>query len=114
MYTVAELFCGCGGFSQGFFRSGRFDVVLGNDIKQAALRTFAFNHVSERREPEILPGDIRLVQTRDIIEALARKGIHQGELDCLIGGPPVRVFLNCAGGKSETGVKLLSSKATID
>ncbi len=93
MYTVAELFCGCGGFSQGFFRSNRFNVVLGNDIKQAALRTYVFNHTTEESGvPEILTGDIRLTRTRDIVAALARKGIFQGELDCLIGGPPCQGF----------------------
>lgn len=92
MYTVAELFCGCGGFSQGFFRSHRFDVVLGNDIKPAALRTFAFNHTTERGTPEIILKDIRLTSRATILAAFARKGIHPGDLDCLIGGPPCQGF----------------------
>ena len=36
--TVAEMFCGCGGLSHGFTRTGQFRVVLGNDIKKARLR----------------------------------------------------------------------------
>jgi DNA (cytosine-5)-methyltransferase 1 len=92
MYTVAELFCGCGGFSQGFLQSNRFDVVLGNDIKPAALRTFAFNHTTERGTPEIILEDIRLTSRDNILAAFARKGIHPYELDCLIGGPPCQGF----------------------
>ena len=91
-YTVAELFCGCGGFSHGFARSKRFDVVLGNDIKNAALRTFRFNHQSERGAPEIIERDIREVAIEDIVRALERRGVRDGELDCLIGGPPCQGF----------------------
>ncbi len=60
-YTVAELFCGCGGFSHGFSRSQRFDVVLGNDIKKAALKTFQYNHTNKRGTPEVIEQDIRAV-----------------------------------------------------
>jgi site-specific DNA-cytosine methylase len=57
-FTVAELFCGCGGLSHGFARSGHFRVVLGNDIKKAALRTFIHNHSRNQAAPECLEGDI--------------------------------------------------------
>lgn len=91
-YTVAEFFCGCGGFSHGFSRSQRFDVVLGNDIKKAALRTFRFNHKSERGEPVILDGDIRGISIEKIVVELESKGTGIGQLDCLIGGPPCQGF----------------------
>ncbi len=91
-YTVAEFFCGCGGFSHGFSRSGRFNVVLGNDIKQEALVTFYENHLSELGKPEIIEADIREVPAQDIVRDLKRKGIEIGELDCLIGGPPCQGF----------------------
>ena len=44
-YTVAELFCGCGGFSHGFSRTGWFQTVFGNDVKKLALKTFKKNHI---------------------------------------------------------------------
>src|SRR5437016_3454353 len=80
-YTVAELFCGCGGLSHGFARSGHFRVVLGNDIKKAALRTFLHNHSRKQNPPEILEGDIRTISIRQIEEALKRQGVAPGELD---------------------------------
>lgn len=91
-YTVAEFFCGCGGFSHGFSRSQGFDVVLGNDIKKAALRTFQFNHASKRGKPAILDGDIRGISIEEIAATLEKKGVGIGELDCLIGGPPCQGF----------------------
>lgn len=91
-YTVAELFCGCGGFSHGFARTGRFAVVLGNDVKGPALETFRENHNGPRGKPRIIKKDIREVSIREIEEALERKGIGKGELDCLIGGPPCQGF----------------------
>ena len=91
-YTVAEFFCGCGGLSHGFTRSGDFRVVLGNDIKKAALRTFVHNHSRKQIPPEVLDGDIRQISISTIEAALERQGVTKGELDCLIGGPPCQGF----------------------
>jgi len=91
-YTVAELFCGCGGLSHGFTRSGHFRVVLGNDIKKAALRTFVHNHSRKQAPPEVLEWDIRAISIHQIEEALQRQDVASGELDCLIGGPPCQGF----------------------
>ncbi len=91
-YTVAELFCGCGGLSHGFQRTGRFDVVLGNDLKKEALNTFQRNHVSDRGVPEIIRQDITTVSNDEIKKLLKRKGVGDGELDVLLGGPPCQGF----------------------
>jgi DNA (cytosine-5)-methyltransferase 1 len=91
-YTVAELFCGCGGFSRGFSRSGRFQVVFGNDIKRAALRTFQFNHRESPGPPPAIEKDIRAVTTEDITRAISRTAAGEWGLDCLIGGPPCQGF----------------------
>lgn len=91
-FTVAELFCGCGGFSHGFWRTGKFRIALGNDIKPEALTTFKFNHSRDGFAPITLLGDIRLLPTDDIVSALDTCGVQRGELDCLIGGPPCQGF----------------------
>ena len=41
--TVVDLFCGCGGFSEGFRQAG-FDVILGIDNNFLAAETFRLNH----------------------------------------------------------------------
>ena len=92
-YSLAEFFCGCGGFSHGFARTGEYNVVLGNDIKPAALNTFKRNHISpETGAPEIISHDIRTVTLETVQDLLASKGVAPGELDCLIGGPPCQGF----------------------
>lgn len=91
-YTIAEFFCGCGGFSRGFARSGRFSSLLGNDIKAAALRSYAFNHRSDDLVPATIREDIRTLSLEKITTALRERGSGPGALDCLIGGPPCQGF----------------------
>jgi DNA (cytosine-5)-methyltransferase 1 len=91
-YTAAEFFCGCGGLSHGFWRTGRFRVVLGNDIKPEALRTFELNHAEDSTSPSTLKGDIRTLSIAEINAKLKDRDVASGELDCLIGGPPCQGF----------------------
>ncbi len=91
-YTLAEFFCGCGGTSRGFTRSGRFSVALGNDVKPEALKTFEFNHRDDDLPPATICEDIRLLDVDTIHAKLKDKGIAQGDLDCMIGGPPCQGF----------------------
>lgn len=91
-YKVAEFFSGCGGFSRGFTSTGRYDAVLGNDIKPEALKTFEFNHRHDDIAPATIKEDIRVVQLSTIERLLQTKGVEPGELDCLIGGPPCQGF----------------------
>lgn len=106
-YSVADFFAGCGGLSHGFGLSGRFNVVLGSDIKPEALTTFVENHESELGKPEAILEDIRHVSSLVVEKALAKFGITEARhLDCLIGGPPCEGFsqnrsINAGGVKVE-------------
>jgi DNA-cytosine methyltransferase len=91
-YSLAEFFCGCGGTSRGFTRSGRFNVVFGNDVKNEALRTFEFNHARDDVVPVTIREDIRVLDVQSIHDALKERGITKGDLDCMIGGPPCQGF----------------------
>lgn len=91
-YTLAEFFCGCGGTSRGFTRSDRFNVVLGNDVKAEALRTYAYNHRKDDIAPETIRQDIRTLKVGTIEDALRERGVQPGDLDCMIGGPPCQGF----------------------
>jgi DNA (cytosine-5)-methyltransferase 1 len=91
-YTLAEFFCGAGGTSRGFTRSGRFNVALGNDVKFEALKTFEFNHRRDDLPPATVRQDIRLLDVETIHARLKDRGIAQGDLDCMIGGPPCQGF----------------------
>jgi DNA (cytosine-5)-methyltransferase 1 len=104
-HSVAELFCGCGGFSHGFWRTGRFRIIFGNDIKKFALRTFELNHTHDGEPPFILKNDIRTVPDRQIIELLDSRGIKN--LDCLLGGPPCQGFSQMRRTEARRGSKIV-------
>lgn len=73
MYTLAEFFCGCGGFSHGFWQTGQFETVFGNDIKKEALYTFKRNHSHDGKEPIVVQKDIRSVSDQELNTMFAEK-----------------------------------------
>ena len=58
-FSVAELFCGCGGISDEFWRTGRFQTALANDVKKIALQTFKLNHNHDGQELAVIEKNIR-------------------------------------------------------
>ena len=83
--SVADLFCGTGGFSHGFMQTGSFDVVLGVEIRKASIDTFAANH----KQALAICDDIRNVRLKDVAERL---GKGNRSIDVIIGGPPCQGF----------------------
>lgn len=71
--TVVDLFCGCGGFSEGFKQAG-FNIVLGIDHWLPALVSFKNNH-----KCDVLQADIRNIE-------------HLPDCDVIIGSPPCQNF----------------------
>jgi DNA (cytosine-5)-methyltransferase 1 len=83
--TCIDLFSGAGGLSRGFYDAG-YNVVLGVDCDDAALRTFKANHGSaEAMKLDLFNHDNLNV----IVEFLRNKKI---DLDVLVGGPPCQGF----------------------
>ena len=76
MKTVVDLFCGAGGFSEGFQRAG-FEVVFGIDNWKIACESFKANHPNA----EVLCGDALKIEPNEIPNA-----------DVIIGGPPCPDF----------------------
>ena len=59
-YSVIDLFCGIGGFSKGFENLG-FNILLGIDNWEIALKTFEKNHnhsICKKSITEIKPEEI--------------------------------------------------------
>ena len=84
-YKVLDLFSGAGGLSRGFYDAG-YDVVLGVDFDEAALKTFKENH----GKAEAMKLDLFDHSNIDeIINFLEEKNI---KLDVLVGGPPCQGF----------------------
>ncbi len=84
-FTVLDLFSGAGGLSRGFYDAG-YNVVLGVDFDEAALKTFKENHGdAEAMKLDLFDhGNIDV-----IIDFLNKKHIC---LDVLVGGPPCQGF----------------------
>lgn len=86
-YKVLDLFCGCGGLSKGFEMAG-YNIVLGVDFNEPALRTYAYNHHGSKT----LYGDLSSHETFEKIDAL----LEGEKIDVIIGGPPWRALKKVA------------------
>lgn len=80
--TVIDLFCGCGGLSQGFLEAG-YDVLLGIDKWQDAVSTFNFNHKNSK-------GIVADLLDLEPCQVSKQEGIKK--IDVIIGGPPCQGF----------------------
>lgn len=83
MYNVIDLFCGCGGLSEGFRLAG-FHIAGGIDFNHAAIQTFYRN----------FPG--AKVICRDLLDMHEEEILQQfgslEDVDVIIGGPPCQGF----------------------
>lgn len=83
--TCLDLFSGAGGLSRGFMDAG-FNVVLGVDFDDMALKTFKANHGgAEAMKLDLFDHE----NLNKIIEFLKERHI---KLDVLVGGPPCQGF----------------------
>lgn len=83
--TVLDLFSGAGGLSRGFFDAG-YNVVLGVDFDDMALKTFKENHGSaEAMKIDLFNHD----NINQITDYLYSKNL---KIDVLVGGPPCQGF----------------------
>ncbi len=81
MLTVLDVFCGAGGFSEGFRQAG-FRIAAGTDVDPDACATYAHNFPGA----VTVCGDLTKPATRSrVIEAA-------GAVDVVVGGPPCQAF----------------------
>lgn len=84
-YNVLDLFCGAGGLSRGFMDAG-FNVAIGVDFDDMALKTFAANHKNSLALKLDLFNHDNIKVLQNIIKD---NGI---KIDVLVGGPPCQGF----------------------
>lgn len=83
--TVVDLFSGAGGLSRGFLDAG-YDVALGVDFDDMALKTFKANHGNS----ETLKLDLFDFDNIDKISDFLKE--NGKNVDVLVGGPPCQGF----------------------
>ena len=81
--NVIDLFCGCGGLSQGFEKAG-YNILIGVDFEQSALDTFSLNH----KRSVALKLDLSKDSSFDVITS----NLKGRAIDVIIGGPPCQGF----------------------
>lgn len=80
-YKVIDLFCGIGGFSYGFEKTGEFEVLVGADIWETALNTFKKNHP----QTKLIHQDITQLDENYWAP-------YKDKIDVIIAGPPCQGF----------------------
>lgn len=80
--TIAELFCGLGGLSQGFSQAG-FQLVLGADIHEPSIESYHVNHPGVAT----ILGDLRKVAGSQL-----RSNLPCDRPDVLVAGVPCQGF----------------------
>ncbi|MCI1105279.1 DNA cytosine methyltransferase [Stenotrophomonas maltophilia] len=97
---VMDLFAGCGGLSLGLEQAG-FTPVFVNELNDDARKTYIQNRVDRHEwlgEAGFSASDVKgMVLDKKYLPALEKRladtfGIHNGELDLLVGGPPCQGF----------------------
>lgn len=95
-YNVLDLFCGCGGLSCGFIQAG-FNVILGVDNDEAALKTFKNNHSGSKVANINLADDTVCEQIENLIP--------DTKVDIIIGGPPCQAYSIAGRIRDKHGMK---------
>lgn len=88
---VIDLFCGCGGLSEGFEDAG-FEIISGNDVDKNMIESFKLNHPKAKA----ILGDITKVSSEELLN-----GNKKEEVIMVIGGPPCQGFSTVGNRKEE-------------
>lgn len=102
-YTFIDLFAGCGGLSEGFYRQG-FHALAHVEINH-----FACESLRERMKyygyKDVDKAVIETDITREDIVDEIRKRCNTDNVDLIIGGPPCQSFSSAGRARDEHGMK---------
>lgn len=109
---VVDLYCGAGGFSEGFRQAG-FDIVAGIDNWAPALESHGINGFGEPVDFDMLKlvDDGGYALAKEMADKLQQK---HGRIDVLIGSPPCTEFSYAKkGGKGDVERGMLLVRAYL-
>lgn len=102
-YNFIDLFAGCGGLSEGFYRQG-FEALAHIEINQTACKTLKtrMEHYGYKdSDKKVLNLDIT---GDDVIEKLDQV-VDGREVDIIIGGPPRQAYSSLGRAKDENAMQ---------
>src|SRR3989344_5353518 len=88
---VIDLFCGCGGLSEGFEDAG-FKIITGNDNDKNMIESFKLNHPNSKS----ILGDITKITSNELLN-----NYNKEEISLVIGGPPCQGFSTVGDRRAE-------------
>lgn len=103
MYSFVDLFAGCGGLSEGFYKEG-FKALSHIEIDKYACETLKTRmkfYGYKNFDEEVLNVDI----TRDDINDIIDNSIKDRNVDLIIGGPPCQSFSSLGRAKDDNAMK---------
>lgn len=102
-YTFIDLFAGCGGLSEGFYRQG-YEALTHIEINHFACQTLVtrMKHYGySNADSAVLEIDI----TRPDVLSLIENEVKDKSVDIIIGGPPCQSFSSLGRAKDEQGMQ---------
>lgn len=97
VYNSIDLFCGCGGMTQGLIDAG-YKVVAAIEIDEYASKTYRANH--DKNGVRLIQDDIRNVRPEQIEELLKGEPLH-----LLAGCPPCQGFSSIRRKNKKKAIK---------
>lgn len=102
-YNFIDLFAGCGGLSEGFYKQG-YNALAHVEINPAAcktLRTRMKHYGYENADDAVLELDITREDVIEKIDAV----VKGEEVDIIIGGPPCQAYSSLGRAKDENAMQ---------
>jgi DNA (cytosine-5)-methyltransferase 1 len=99
-FSVVSLFSGAGGLDLGFVMSGRYKILVANDIEEHMVRTYSINfgakivsRILPNSHPQVVLGDVSQLDFNLLSE----------DVDVVVGGPPCQDFSILRSSTAERG-----------
>lgn len=129
-FTFIDLFAGCGGLSEGFLQTGKFEGLAHVEWESPMINTLRqrlvdkWKHSEDDAKKRVIKFDVQKTEElihgnwseetkklyekenhKDVIENGLRGLVGEGDVDLIIGGPPCQAYSIAGRAQSPTGMK---------
>lgn len=104
-YTFIDLFAGCGGLSEGFYKLG-YKTLAHVEIDKYCCETLKermkfYGYSEQEIEKSVINQDI----TNDSVMEQLKQAVGDNEVDLIIGGPPCQAYSSAGRARDFNGMK---------